>query len=270
MANEWDSPTLELGNEPSLSALEAKIDQLHARLTIVIENQATLLKLITLASHDHANQIHQQISRDVLENTLVSNLYSTKYEPRIIRDRVCIDGWQRMPGELAQVALGFEGTLWGLTKDGDVRRWNPEVGTWQGMPGNLVCITCPTAAHVYGVNHNGSVFHWNGREWDLLSGQLAWIAAASDGTVVGCAPDDRVWRYNGSGWDEVGGRLRRIAVESVDEMIGVNHENNIFRWKNGGWVQPGARTLLHQPPAGAALDIVSRSTSRSNLDALPR
>ncbi len=93
--------------------------------------------------------------------------------------------------------MGLGDTLWALTDDDGILRWDASTGAWRSVPGQLAYLSAPTPDIVWGTARDGSIYRWDGTGWQGVPGNLVWISAAADGTVVGCAGDQTLWRLVG-------------------------------------------------------------------------
>jgi len=92
---------------------------------------------------------------------------------------------------IRNIAAAADGTVWGVSSDGGIVRWNGT--TFVRMPGAAVQVSVGSAANVWAVNSAGVVSKWNGTAWDAAAdaGICKEVAAASDGTVLVIRASDR-------------------------------------------------------------------------------
>jgi len=96
-----------------------------------------------------------------------------------------------VPGNLAQLSVGFDGTTWGVNAGGQIYRWDANTNTWDWIPGALAEVAVGSSNAVWGVNAAGEIYRWNANAnaWDTIRGTLAQVAIGADG---GC------WRHRGA------------------------------------------------------------------------
>ncbi|MGN6821430.1 MAG: tectonin domain-containing protein, partial [Candidatus Nitrosocosmicus sp.] len=105
----------------------------------------------------------------------------------------------QVPGALSDIAVGADGTVWGL-----------------GNP-----------------NGNGNIWKYNGNDFVQVPGALDKIAVGNKDNVWGLNRDGLIYKYDGSNFQQVPGKLRDIAVGADDTVWGLNsnkYTDNIYRW----------------------------------------
>jgi len=86
-------------------------------------------------------------------------------------------------GQLARIAVGAGGAVWGLDAAGLIFRFNG--AAFEEVSGQLAQIAVGATSAVWGLNAAGLIFRFNGTAFEEVSGQLAQIAVGSDGAVWG-------------------------------------------------------------------------------------
>lgn len=139
-----------------------------------------------------------------------------------------------VPGALHQIAVGADGTVWGLNSTGEIFTYNAQTQTWTYVPGTLAQIAVGSSNAVWGLNQAGLIFRWAAAksEWDWIPGALAQIAVGADGDVWGVNAQEQIYRFNvqTQGWTEVSGALKQIAVGFDGAVWGVNEGNGVYRY----------------------------------------
>jgi tectonin-like protein len=156
-----------------------------------------------------------------------------------------------VPGQLKQVSVAGDGTVWGVNAVDDIFRWTGSA--WQQVPGKLAQISVGSAQQVWGVNAAANIYRWTGNAWQQVPGGLRHVAVGADGTVWGVDPAGNIFRWTGSAWQQVPGQLTQIAVGSAQQVWGVNAAGNIFRWMGSAWQQVpgGLKQVAVAAPAAA-------------------
>lgn len=229
--------------QKELAGLNQRLIELEAKLDHVLNNQHAVAEATTRQVHANLDILLGSIDYVCSQVSSGEHVMSGRLPPprevmRRVGDRLVSRLDYYLPGEVALGSITNDGTVWALTDDNSVLRWDRAGAGWTMMPGKLRWLSTPTAEQVWGVSPAGQVFRWLNGGWQLIDGNLATIAAAADGTVVGTAPDDTIWRrYPNTPWHQLPGRLRRIAILSQNELLGVSANDQIWRWNGSDWTR---------------------------------
>ncbi len=154
-------------------------------------------------------------------------------------------GFLQVPGNLTNISVGSDGTVWGIGNLGQIWMYNPQSQTWLEAPGQLTQIAVGASGFVWGLNSAGNIYRYDPgtQNWDLIPGNLAKIAVGHDGDVWGINSAGQVWHFNPQtqNWDPVPGVLTQIAVGNDGAVWGLNG-GQIWRFNPGiqNWQQvPG-------------------------------
>ena len=139
------------------------------------------------------------------------------------RGQVGWSPWEQIAGALKHVAVGQDGTVWGVNANDEIFR--RDGNAWQRIAGSLKQISVGDAGDIWGVNRNDEIFRRDGNAWTRVSGALKYVSVASDGTVWGVNADDRVFRRSGSTWTPISGRLKQISAGNSATIWGVNAQD---------------------------------------------
>jgi virginiamycin B lyase len=115
-------------------------------------------------------------------------------------------GFQQISGNLSQISVGFDGTVWGVNARGQIYSWNAQTSSWVQIPGSLKQVAVGSATAVWGVNADGQVYRWSGSEWfatwdlipvpGLLTGHFAQIAVGADGDAWAIDSGRHAYHYD--------------------------------------------------------------------------
>ncbi len=99
---------------------------------------------------------------------------------------------------LSQISVGGSGAAWGLDASGQVYSFNAASQTWQLVPGNLSQIAVGSDGSAWGVNSIGSIYTFNSQtaSFTQILGTLSQIAVGFDGAVWGLNPSGQIYRFN--------------------------------------------------------------------------
>lgn len=143
-----------------------------------------------------------------------------------------------VPGALHQIAVGVDGTVWGLNSAGEIFTYNPQAQSWTSVPGALAQIAVGSSSAVWGINQAGLIFRWDTAKqgWDWIPGALAQIAVGADGDLWGVNGQGQIYRFNAQtqGWTEIPGTLKQIALGFDGAVWGVNANSQVYRYKRNG------------------------------------
>jgi virginiamycin B lyase len=166
-------------------------------------------------------------------------------------------GFVQVPGELAQITVGGQASVWGLTSGGQIYHYNTATQAWTPIGGILAQIEAAPDGAVWGITAAHQVFTYNAQtqSWNQVPGSLTQIAVGSAGMVWGInGTTQQVFRYNPGtqGFDFIPGALAQIAVASDGSVWGLNAAQQIFTFNayTQSWNQvPGS---LMQIAVGSA------------------
>lgn len=86
---------------------------------------------------------------------------------------------------VAKLAIGADGSVFGLDRGGNVLRWSNDIKAFKSFPGTLVRIAVDPDGNPWGVSALGRVFRHTGNQWKQIHGiTAADISIAYDGTVL--------------------------------------------------------------------------------------
>jgi virginiamycin B lyase len=101
--------------------------------------------------------------------------------------------FQQIPGNLSQISVGADGTVWGVNAGDQIYTWDAQTSSWVNIPGSLAQIAVGSSSAVWGLNAQGQIYRWNGSGWveppvqlvpfGTKLGTLAQIAVGADGQV---------------------------------------------------------------------------------------
>jgi hypothetical protein len=97
------------------------------------------------------------------------------------------NGFQPVPGSLAQIALGSDGAIWGLDPLGAIFRWDKPLDEFVPVPGRLAQIALGSGRTVWGLTGLGEIYTYNvnTQRFKQVAGQLSRIAVRDTGDVWG-------------------------------------------------------------------------------------
>ncbi len=107
--------------------------------------------------------------------------------------------WVELPGLLTQLSVGADGSLWGINATHQVYCYDSTAGNWDLIPGQaLLQVSVGYKDAVWGLNSSGQIVRYDtGTEgWDLMPGVLAQITVGPDGAVWGANSSNSVFHFN--------------------------------------------------------------------------
>lgn len=151
------------------------------------------------------------------------------------RGQVGWSPWEQIAGALKHVAVGRDGTVWGVNANDEIFR--RDAGAWTRIAGALKQVSAGDAGDIWGVNKNNEIFRRSGNAWTRVAGALKHVSVAADGTVWGVNATDQIFRRTRNDWTRMAGALKQISVGSAAIVWGVNAGNEIFFWNGNGWTR---------------------------------
>lgn len=97
----------------------------------------------------------------------------------------------------ASLAIGADGSVFGLDVDGNLLRWSNARKRFDSFPGTLVRIAVDPSGNPWGISALGRVFRHTGKLWKQIPNATASdIAISSDGIVVTADANGKLYRLN--------------------------------------------------------------------------
>lgn len=130
-----------------------------------------------------------------------------------------------------RLAIGADGSVFGLTVAGDVLRWSNTRREFLPFPGILIRIAVDPDGHPWGLSALGRVFRHDGSRWrQVLNAAGSDLAIGGDGTVVLADSSGVLYRLT-----ETGSRFARIAGKGV--LVAVAPDGVPWTVGDDGFVQ---------------------------------
>jgi virginiamycin B lyase len=172
--------------------------------------------------------------------------------------------FQQVPGSLAQISVGADGTVWGLDSNQNIFTWDSSTSQFIQIPGQLTQIAVGNANAVWGINAQNQIFRWDAanQSWTYILGSLIQIAVGADGDVWGVNADQQVYHYNqqAQSWDYIIGGLG-AAFFGFNTQVEVGNDGSVYILDQYGlgfyapyWYNPGTRQFEGVPGTIALLN----------------
>lgn len=119
----------------------------------------------------------------------------------------------------ASIAIGKDGSVFGLDPGGDVLRWSNARKTFDSFPGTLVSLAVAPDGNPWGISALGRVFRHTGRLWQQIAGATGSdISVGASGTVMITDASSALYKLNAAGtrFDRATGNGQLIAVGPDD------------------------------------------------------
>lgn len=140
-----------------------------------------------------------------------------------------------IPGALTQIAVGADGSVWGINSSQQIYTWDATSQSWTNIPGSLTKIAVGSSNAVWGLNESGQIYDYVAGVWLTIPGTLSQIAVGVDGDVWGLNSQSSVYHYDATSasFKQVSGALSQIAVGSAGSVYGINSAGSVV-WYNPG------------------------------------
>lgn len=100
----------------------------------------------------------------------------------------------------ATLAIGADGSVFGLDGGGNVLRWSNKTKAFDSFPGSLVRIAVHPDGHPWGISALGRVFKHTGTMWKQIPNATASdISIGYDGTVLTASAAGKLYKLNDAG-----------------------------------------------------------------------
>jgi len=142
-----------------------------------------------------------------------------------------------MPGGAEQLAVGADGTVWGLNVNGQSYSYNSQTSSWASGALDFSQVAVGSSSAIWGINSVGDIFELNPttQTWSTVPGNLSQIAVGSDGSVWGLNSVGFIYTYNTQtqSFQQIPGTLTQIAVGFDGAVWGLNSSEQIYRFNPG-------------------------------------
>ncbi len=101
--------------------------------------------------------------------------------------------WNALPGTWKQVQVGSDGSIWGISNNGEIERY--VVNQWVDEGASAGDIAAGSDGSLLAVSMNGNLLDWNSGSWSNLGGSLSKIAVGADGSLWAIGTDGNVYQY---------------------------------------------------------------------------
>lgn len=169
-------------------------------------------------------------------------------------------GWQDMRGFATSIAVGANGTVWTIGRDGAIDRWNEAGQFWEDRPfggwGWCVAVTPDGRPWVIGGGDDGdnnNIYEWVNNRWEGRGGWAYDLAIGANGHVFHIGRGGAIYGYTGNNnWQYLPGAVvhqpsphgspwgHSIAVTPSGECWHIGDGQEIFRPSGGNWQGTGA------------------------------
>ena len=116
----------------------------------------------------------------------------------------------------SQLAIGKDGSVFGLDDVGNVLRWSNRRRDFEEFPGSFIRIAVDPEGNPWGITSLGRVFRHDGRDWrQVLNAVASDIAIGGDGTVLVANSSGTLFRFDTttSRFVRIGGNGVLVAVD---------------------------------------------------------
>ena len=150
--------------------------------------------------------------------------------------------FEQIAGLLVQIAVGADGSVWGINSAQSIFTYNPNSGGWTQIPGELMQIAVGSSTAVWGINAQQQIYRFDPatQNWDWIPGSLSQIAVGADGDVWGINGGQQAYHYVSAtqSWEYIPTTLTQIAVGFDGAVWGLgsggnNSGRDIYRFNVG-------------------------------------
>jgi len=150
-----------------------------------------------------------------------------------------------VPEQFANIAVGPNGEVWGVTYSQKLFRLNKSTWNWDKMPGTFMQVangSHGSSDDVWAVDTSKTVVKWNAGDnhWQnmtsAIGGKLIYISVGSDGTTWGIGTEGEAWilgnnRRNNE-WKHAGSaqKIRQLAVVNIRTIFALDKQGNVYSW----------------------------------------
>ncbi|HEX3682042.1 MAG TPA: tectonin domain-containing protein [Bryobacteraceae bacterium] len=142
-----------------------------------------------------------------------------------------------MPGGALQLAVGADGTVWGLNVNGESYSYNAQTNSWTSGSQPLSQIAVGASGAIWGLNSAGDIYRFNStsKTWRLVPGNLSQLAVGADGAVWGLNAAGSIYTFNSQtqSFTQIPGVLSQIVVGFDGAVWGLNASEQVYRFNPG-------------------------------------
>ncbi len=154
-------------------------------------------------------------------------------------------GWDKMPGILTQISVGSATEIWGVNANNEIYRWNVAANNWDRVGGVARYVSVAADGAVWVLGTGDDIYLWTGYNWQVFNCKVHQISAGASQNVWGVDATNRVLRYStldgSQRWDFMPGSLKQVSAAADGEVWGINMTDDLVRWNGSGWDSLGKK-----------------------------
>ncbi len=140
---------------------------------------------------------------------------------------------------LDELAIGQDGSIYGLTSSGEIRRWSNNEQRFNDFPGRLERIVIQDNGLPLGIGVNENLLEHDGEAWRqiIFSQELSDLALFEDNRILAFNASDRAIRLseNRKSFEQAGGpRAQQIVAQNDGRFWLIDNVNRLFQCSSSG------------------------------------
>lgn len=162
--------------------------------------------------------------------------------------------WKPIQGNATDIAVGTDGTVAAIGKQGDVYLFNHADENWEPIGKSMSRIAVGPDGVIWAVDRNGTVRRFGGASWNAVGEGATDIALGQNGTVYVVTNTKSLAAYDPAlrQWQAIEGNAVRIAVDAEGLPWGITEKGTVARRLDDAWIGV----------IGQALDIATDASGR--------
>jgi len=142
----------------------------------------------------------------------------------------------QVPGGLTNISAAMDGTVWGVSANGEVFSYG--AGSWTQMAGTLAQVAVGSAQLVFGLDGAGNVTQFGSDAWNALPGPGAAVtdlAASCDGPLWATDASGNLYLYTGGNppWFTCGTGFKQVSGGSSADVWGIDESGQATALSSG-------------------------------------
>jgi len=159
------------------------------------------------------------------------------------------DNWERIQGSAADIAVGADGQVGAIDRQGRVYRFDISKSDWQPIGRNMRRIAASKDGTFWAVDARGNLRVFKGSSWNNVGAGASDVAIAPNGQVYVATNTNKIAAYNPASrqWLAIDGNASRVAMDGNGLLWAISPQGTISRRLDDAWIGL----------AGTAVDISS-------------
>lgn len=142
-----------------------------------------------------------------------------------------VQKWRSLPGKFSQIDIAEDGTLWGVSIDGQVLNYQKR--QWRSIGTGAVNLALGRNNDLVVITNTGSLARYYIKEqrWEEIDGKANDLEIAKDGWIWAISEKGIISRQLGDRWIGLPGLAKDISIDESGQVYIVTQSGSLNRWQ---------------------------------------